>query len=181
MDFEAELAKFLGQPTMKSALKSHAVAAIKSGGGGVAASLEDAKKFVEEAKKAIIDSLPEVLRASNYHAISVSDLISSYVGITDDGKFQFELSWNPAAVHRPSLYQKKYPNGIEDIVGLFHSGTKASRHSVWGRWHDHRAYLPQGWYREAERFLDDAISAFNTQHQKDGVTLTLLPTAEYYH
>lgn len=184
MDFEAELAKFLGQPTMQKAIQKTAIAAMKAGGGGVAGSLEEAKKFVEQAKAAIIASLPQSLKDSNYHTFTTSDLIVDYVGMSDNGKFQFELSWNPASVHRPSLYQKGYPDGIEDIVGLFHSGYSAN-HYAYGPWasrvmHGENRVYRSRVFRDPDPFLTDAISKFNAEHKADSVTLKLSPTAQRY-
>lgn len=184
MDFEAELAKFLEQPTMQKAIQKTVIAAMKAGGNGVAGSLAEAKKYVEQAKAAIIASLPQSLQDSNYHTFTTADLIVDYVGISDNGKFQFELSWNPAAVHRPSLYQKGYPDGIEDIVGLFHSGYSANNY-VYGPWasrvmHGENRVYRSRVFRDPDSFLTDAISKFNAEHQADDVTLSLSPTAQYY-
>lgn len=184
MDFEAELAKFLGQPSVKASIQKTAIAAMKAGGSGVAGSLEDAKKFVEQAKVAIIASLPRSLKDSNYHTFTAADLIVDYTGVSDDGKFQFELSWNPAAVYRPSLYRNGYPGGIEDIVGLFYSGYSANNY-VYGQWasrvmHGETRVYRSRVFRNPDPFLTDAISKFNADHKVDGVTLKLSPTAQYY-
>lgn len=184
MDFEAELAKFLGQPSIKAPIQKTAVAAMKAGGNGTAGSLADAKGFVEQAKAAIIASLPQGLKDSNYHTFTTADLITDYTGMSDDGKFQFELSWNPAAVHRPSLYQKGYPDGVEDIVGLFYSGYSANNY-VYGPWasrvmHGESRVYRSRVFRDPDMFLTDAISRFNVAHKADGVTLKLSPTARYY-
>lgn len=185
MDFDAELAKFLGTSTMKQSIQKFAVNAMKAGGAGTAGSRQQAEAMVNKAKEAIIASLPQSLRDSNYHTITAADLITNYIGMSDDGKFQFELCWNPAAVQRPSLYQKRYPNGIEDIVGLFHSGYSANNYA-YGRWasrvmHGETRVYRSRVYRDPDPFLTDAIAQFNADHKNDGVVLKLSPLARYYH
>lgn len=185
MDFEAEIAKFLGTATMKQSVKKFAVSAMKANGAGTAGSLQQAKAMVDKAKEAIVASLPQSLKDSNYHTITTADLITNYIGMSEDGEFQFELWWNPASVQRPSLYQKKYPNGINDVVGLFHSGYSANNY-VYGRWASRVVYgetqvYRSRVYRDPDPFLVDAIALFNAEHKNDGVVLKLAPTARYYH
>lgn len=183
MDFEAEIAKFLGTATMKQPVKKFATSAIKRNGAGAADTKEQAELLVKKAKSEIIQSLPDVLKTSLNHPITEQDLISTYKGVTDDGKFQFDLSWEPNAVRRYSLYEDgsggtKY---INDIVALIYSGHKPINKKVWGVWKPYgdRVYLPPGWRRKPNWFLDSAIQEFNLSH--DNVYLELIDTVNYHH
>lgn len=180
VNFEAELGNFLGQSTVKKSIQKVAITAMKAGGSGVVGSLDEARQFVEQAKAAIIASLPPSLTNSYTHRITTEDLLVYEVGLSDDGKLQFELAWNPAAVWRYSLYSPDDSNGVEDIVALFYKGTKPNRRSVYGSWHDKKVYLSQGWHRSADPFLDDCIRQFNAEHKADGVTLKLSSAARHY-
>lgn len=181
MDFDAELAKFLGTSTMKQSIQKFAIGEMKAGGAGTAGSRQQAEVMVNKAKEAIVASLPLSLKNSRYHKITERDLIVDYVGMSNDGKFQFELSWNPDAVWRDSLYSPGGLNGVDDIVALLENGASPLHHSVWGKWHSRRVYLPQGWRRTPGHFLETCIQWFNIKYQADDVVLRLSPTARYYH
>lgn len=184
MSFESDLAKFLGRPSVQKKITAVAVKNIRAGGVGVAGSKAEAEKWVEKAKTAIIQSLPDALRHSAYHEITEQDLLVHYLGISDEGKFQFAMSWNPWAVHRESLYSGGYPEGVEDIVGLFHSGYSANNY-VYGYWksrqmHGINAKYRSRGFRDPDPFLINAIAKFNAENRVNGVELTLDPLARNY-
>lgn len=200
MDFESEIAKFLGTAQMKQSVRRFAAKAMKGLAPGTVSAMSEAEKWAKKAREEIAASLPDVLKNSPYHAIVADDLMIYPGEVTDDGTFLFKLAWNPHAVHRDSLYTDEYPDGISDIVALFHTGYKA-KNNVYGYWDSHsprsgdagdmRSVYEPGIYkfvwvrskpeRAPSTFLTDAINAFNLAHKDDGVVVELLPNAKYYH
>lgn len=195
MDFDAEIAKFLGRPAVAKSFRAAAVRNMQASGVGVA-TMKAAETWAQKARDEIIASLPESLRNSPNHPITSADLLIKPGTVTPDGKYRFELAWKPGAVHRDSLYEDEYPDGIEDIVALFHKGY-VSRDYVYGYWDRHRPIMAYDsrndntgggdfvWMRSrisrlADPFLVDAIAAFNAAHKQDGVTLAFVPGAKYY-
>ena len=196
MDFDAEIAKFLGTTQMKRNVRSFAATQMKSFMPGTVKAMGEAESWAKKARDEIIAFLPDELRNSPTHPIGADDLYVYPGEVTDDGSFQFLLGWNPYAVHRDSLYDEEYPDGIEDIVGLFTTGYQA-KNQVYGWW-DHHYYAYASSYsgrsagfdtmwtrsrqvRSGDPFLQTAIDKFNAEHKKDGVHLEILPSAKYYH
>lgn len=183
MSFEDDLKKYLNQPTIKQQMKAH----YKATGGG-AADIAQVEFYAQQAIRAIVDSLPMSLK-SGPRAIDYNDMTYTKPTMSDDGDYVVELKWNPTAIHRESLYDSDdggYPDGVENIVALFSKGVNPIRHDVfgdymWGRyWHESiRYFIPQGWSREADPFLKNAIDAYNAAHKKDGVLL-MPPAGVYY-
>ena len=177
MSFEDDLKKYLNQPAIKKQMKAH----YKTTGGG-AADIAQVEFYAQQAIRTIIDSLPIPLRAGP-HAIDYNDMTYAMPAMNEDGDYTVELRWNPIAVHRESLYEEGYPEGIENIVALFSTGTKVSRHAVFGYWSGGRSlyasafttYIPENTFRDPDPFISNAVSAFNNAHKKDGVTLIAPP------
>lgn len=196
MDFDAEIAKFLGTTQMKRNVRSFAATQMKSFMPGTVKAMSEAEVWAKKARDEIIASLPDELRNSQTHPIGADDLFVYPGEVTDDGNFEFLLGWLPGSVHRDSLFDEEYPDGIEDIVGLFTTGYQA-KNQVYGWW-DHHYYAYASSYsgrsagfdtmwtrsrqvRSGDPFLQTAIDKFNTEHKKDGVHLEILPSAKYYH
>ena len=108
MDFDAEIAAFLNQPSVRRALHQFAVQQLRSGGsggsGGKAAVEADAIKYAEEARREIIDSLPASLKSGSTRPITENDLLLSPVEVTQNGDFEITMQWSGKAVRRDSLY-----------------------------------------------------------------------------
>lgn len=202
MSFESDVAAYFQQESVQKQFRKHATQMMKSGAaggtGGLVACKEDAMKYAEEAKKCIIDSLPDSLKSGSAHPITESALICSPVTVDDDGNFVIEMGWDPNAVHRNSLYDDydddvfdagDNSSGIADIVRLFANGYKA-RNYVYGWWDGHSpkyAYdlrnahgiatkASYSWatsciQRDADPFLQQAAADFNALHKKDNVRL----------
>ena len=196
MDFDAEIAKFLGTTQMKQNVRSFAATQMKSFMPGTVKAMSEAEVWAKKARDEIIASLPDELRNSPTHPIGADDLFVYPGEVTDDGNFEFLLGWLPGSVHRDSLFDEEYPDGIEDIVGLFTTGYQA-KNQVYGWW-DHHYYAYASSYsgrsagfdtmwtrsrqvRSGDPFLQTAIDKFNAEHKKDGVHLEILPSAKYYH
>ena len=105
MDFDAEIAAFLNQPSVRRALHQFAVQQLRSGGSGGKAAVEaDAIKYAEEARREIIDSLPASLKSGSTRPITENDLLLSPVEVTQNGDFEITMQWSDKAVRRDSLY-----------------------------------------------------------------------------
>lgn len=186
MDFEKSIASFLSTKKQKDKLRKHYAAMIRKGGtGGVASGMEDVIAYANEAKRFIIASLPDSLKAGSARPIGETDLLIGTVEITPDGDFVVHMQWNPDAVHRKSLYEdsEKYKDGIEDIVHLFAVGYQAKAYA-YGWWDGHSGrYSLRGtensvWIRskisrDPSPFLQAAVAAFNSTYKKDNVKLIL--------
>ena len=171
MTFEQQVAQYLNQPHMKAQLKAHYKKM-----GGSAADSEAAKRYAEEAKQAIIDALPESLK-NGMRPITINDFEPLVPRLNADGDYEIELRWKPEAIHRESLYEEGYPEGLENIVALFSTGNKPLRHSVLGlkkeKWSlmYHQYYIPAGYQRAADPFISKAVAAFNAKYAKNNVVL----------
>lgn len=184
MDFDAEIAAFLNQPSVRRALHQFAVQQLRSGGsggsGGKAAVEADAIKYAEEARREIIDSLPASLKSGSTRPITENDLLLSPVEVTQNGDFEITMQWSDRAVRRDSLYLEGYPNGIDDIVALFSHGYSARKYA-YGYWvgHNNPWGIRSRKVRQADPFLVQAIDKFNQKHAADHVKLILLDTKNY--
>lgn len=76
-----------------------------------------------------------------------------------DGEYKISINIQPDALHRDSLWQDGYPNGVDDIVLLFTTGYQA-RGYVYGEWHGvpYRSKIS----RESNNFLMRAVDSFNS-------------------
>lgn len=200
MDFDAELETFLNQTDMKDSLHKFAMNRLRF---DYQTELAIAKTYAEQARNAIVSSLPDSLKYSKNGAIGVDDLIIFPGRLRKDGVFVFELGWNPTVIHRDSLYEDGYPDGIEDIVGLLTTGYSAKNY-VYGLWFGHSPSMDvhhngvwkNGTHqldpsrdfvnmrsrkqRAADKFLQRGIDAFNRAHISDGVKVSIMPSAKYY-
>ena len=174
MTFDEQVKAFLNTPAMKAKVKAHYKKM-----GGSAEGEAAAAAYAQEAILAIITSLPASLKRGP-RAIKVSDLVASTPILNNNGDYEVELKWNAKAIHRDSLYDadEGYPDGVENIVALFSTGTKPTRHDVfgdhmWGTfWHESsRYFIPQGYSKQSDPFISNAVAAFNAAHEKDGVVL----------
>lgn len=192
-DFDKAIAAYLATPDVKKQMKAHvAKERQRSGGTGGVGDEGTVRAYANEAIAAIIASLPISLRASPNHAISTNDLHIVKIAVNQDGDYEVELAWNPAAIHRTSLYEDGYPEGVQDIVALLSTGYRAHA-PVWGYWDGHTASSldlrsitgtdakhTSAWqksltYRAADPFLQVAVAAFNAAHTKDHVKIKLGP------
>ena len=200
MDFDVELATFLNQNDMKDSLHKFAIGQLRF---NYQTELAVAKTYAEMARDAIVAALPASLKNSSNGAIGVDDLLIFPGSLRKDGVFTFELGWNPDVIHRDSLYEEGYPEGIQDIVGLLSTGYRAKNY-VYGLWFGHSPTMDvhhngvwkngahqldpnRGFVnmrslkiRAANNFLQTAINSFNRAHKADGVRVYIMPSAKYY-
>lgn len=86
-------------------------------------------------------------------------------------KFKF----NPELVRRPSLYPRKYPKGVDNIIRLLSNGWDGRKKpyvthfNVRGMWHGRMTRALA--YREGDNFLRDIITAWNNGGTYDGVSV----------
>lgn len=178
MTFDEQVAKYLKRPAIQAQIKAHYKKT-----GGSAEDITQVIGYAQKAVAAIIDSLPYELKGGSSRPITTTDLIIGEPRLNDNGDFEVELRWNPDAIHRESLYEEGYPEGLEDIVSLFSTGSKLSKNWVagYGKYRDfgyRYFYIPKGTYREPDPFISHAVSAFNAAHAKDHVVL--IAPKEYY-
>ena len=116
--------------------------------------------------------------------------------VTLKGEYQYVINFEPALVHRESLYREGYPDGLENIIALFSHGSKPSKNAVWNRveledWNYKYGHQEKGTYRlgrhsfiqkgfqtQPDPFLRNEIMALNDELNKMGITIILDP--KYY-
>ncbi len=102
-------------------------------------------------------------------SITMDDIIVEPPVVNKGGRLSMKISFREGSLHRESLYEDGYPEGLSNIVLLFARGYHASDYAygLWG--------LPnQTWYggsgfvsvrsrkdREPNHFLHDAVNEFN--------------------
>ena len=179
MSFEDQVRQYLNRPDMKAEIKAHYKKI-----GGSATGRKKAELYAEEAIQEIIDSLPESLKSGSTRPITTNDLLAGLPRLNTNGDYEILIRWNSKAVHRDSLYNTEYPDGVENIVALFSTGTRPSKNFVAGYWKRAGSMMyyyyriPAGWSRAADPFLRDAIARFNASHKEDWVIL--IAPEKYY-
>ena len=180
MSLEAQLNAYL----QTAGIQAQVRAWIQRNGTGLLES--QVMQYVEEAKDKIIDSLPPSLKEGSNRPITRGDLIASPISINAVGEYEVELSWNPKAVMRDSLYLDGDDPYVENIVSLFSSGTKPLKNPVFGTYRGKNSalytqyFIPRGYSRAADTFLLDAIREFNAKYASLGIRLTA-PLSYFAH
>lgn len=198
MSLDSTLKAHFRSDAWKQKSRAELIAQAKSGKGGFASGLshgvltaDDARLKVEEIVAALQKALPDSIRES----ISLADFQYTVPSQPDrDGFFHVDITLNPKAVHRESLYDEGYPDGLQNIVQYLSTGQKASRNWVSGayrpsgswqsangkthhllyRWY----YIPAGYTRAGDPFWRDAVDKLNRQLRKENIKVTLSET--YY-
>lgn len=128
--------------------------------------LEAAKSFIEVLQAEI----------QSHAGISASDgglgstAVTSLTQLTHGspvkvGKnsYQIEVSF-AGNLHRDSLYQSGYPDGVENIAALLNTGYDASK-GVYGTWHGEKIASLQ--HRNGAGFIESAVRTFMANYAKN--------------
>jgi len=99
-------------------------------GGGKVRTIKDMEAQADELIEIIRSSLPASIRDVG------SSITRGPVTMNSNGTFEIQIHFDPSAIRRSSLYEKKYPQGVDNIVALLNNGTDASG-SVYGPWAGH--------------------------------------------
>lgn len=102
-------------------------------------------------------------------------------------KFTVDITFDEKEIHRESLYDDEYPDGLLNIIALFNSGYSAGNY-VYGWWDNHEqlgiaasesayrsgigmkdAFVRSRKEREGLWFVSDAIDAFNDTYKSYGI------------
>lgn len=184
MSWEDELLAYLSRKDVKVAIHQHVVAARKAGvrfggGNGGANDEEEARAIVE---KQIIPQLEAAVTARIPSMEKGMFLAVPSPAVTADGSYEFSISFDPKAVMRDSLYE----GALNDVVAYISHGAKPLRHWVAGYWLSSRMvrrgyvgaqglyyFIPEGYKREADPFLVNAVNDINRQYSSMGVTISL--------
>lgn len=148
-----------------------------SGAGGVAFSQQSAKAEV-------YDILMEIRSTINARFPGMSQVLFDISGpfMTQDGFYEYRIQFNANAVHRDSLYEDGYPDGLENVVALYSHGSKASQGYVCGVWMrsargaytiNPHVYIPKGYQTQPESFLRDKIDALNEELASKNISIKL--------
>lgn len=123
--------------------------------------------IVRDLIKCVQANLPESLQSSEL--LSDAAYIISKPVQTKDGNYRIDISFDPAAVFRPSLSPNDtWGDGIANIVLHLSNGWHASG-TVSGVWHGQTIRSRQTY--DGDDFMKQAIFEFNTSHV--GATATL--------
>lgn len=188
MSIESRLKELEKSPAFQAKIKAARMAALKQGKPfGRAIGAAD-----DSGARQQVDAILAAVRAtiqSNFPSMP-ADLFRVYGPfMTKDGFYEYRVFFDPAAVHRESLYHEGYPDGLENILALYSHGSTPSKNPVWNRaafeWDYNRKrqfgeyrqgrhiFIQKGWYVAPNSFLRDCIASLNAQYAKDNVKITL--------
>lgn len=172
MKLDAALQEYMKLPHVKESFSTYCQTV------GAKKRRQSADKYLEEAKRAILESLPSALSAK------INVMIDGTKQVDKNGNQIITFDFDKRQLHRSSLYEEEYENGIDDIVALFSKGYKA-RNYVYGWWDGHGGYGDLGrnlewssWIRSRiqrspDPFILMAVAKFNEKHKDEGVMLKL--------
>lgn len=173
----------------KAALKSGKSFGQGNGAGGVVADDTAARQYVD----AILDKVYAVL--STKFPSMPRNMFRVYGPFqTKDGFYEYRIFFEPAAIHRRSLYHGGYPDGLENVIALYSHGSEPTKKPVWnnaglewdyrlkrqhGEYAEGRHYfIKAGWYVRPDDFLRSCIDALNVEYADKNIKITLDP--RYY-
>ena len=182
--WEDDLLKYLGRADVKASTHAFVVDARKrgvrfGGGGGVADDESQARDIVEK------EIMPRIIAAIQSRIPSMDKDMFLRVAapeVNAEGAYVFHLVLDPKKVHRDSLYEGE----LDDVVAYMSHGAKPLKHWVAGYWVSQgmakRGYvgaqspyyfIPEGYTREADPFLETTMNVLNGEFRKDGVEVIL--------
>lgn len=126
---------------------------------------EEIKQLAQELKQSIIEAYLNIV--SQGAAFDVSTVsVNNYNTKGDEASIK--ITFNGSGLWRPSLFPKKYPDGVYDIFGLIANGYHAERR-VFGEWRGRR--ISSQTFRAPNDFLQKVASDFELTH--DGIQVIL--------
>lgn len=122
-------------------------------GSGIV-TLETMKLMGQKMKDILYGEIVNVIPSFDIGAIEISEPQKQ-----SDGNYGISITIASNALHRDSLWQDGYPNGVDNIVLLFEKGWSASN-SVYGKWHGKN--ISSRVYNPPNDFMQRAVDAFNS-------------------
>lgn len=168
MSIQTVLNDFLQSPSGKRKVKK-AVDEARRSGKIIGTPIPDPSymEVVNELIQCVQNNLPESLRSSELSQ-NAAYIVGKPVQ-TKDGNYRIDISFDPAAIFRPSLApNSKWGDGVENIVLHLSNGWHAAG-TVSGIWHGETVRSRQVY--DGDDFMKQAIFDFNMSHV--GVTAVL--------
>jgi len=125
-------------------------------GTGTSSGIQSRNSMIQMGEK--MKDILWVQIANAIPSFSRDGIILSEPEETATGDYKISVSFSEEAIHRESLYQAGYPNGVDNIVMLFTKGYTAGN-QVWGSWHGNT--IGSLTHRESNDFLAQAVEVFN--------------------
>lgn len=162
----------------KAAIKSGKPFGSGGGAGGIVADEAASRKVVDE----ILAKVDAVIVAKFPHM--PNNLFRVYGPFpTEDGFYEYRIFFDPAAIHRRSLYHGGYPDGLENVIALYSHGSEPTKKPVWNNagleW-DYRLkrqrrhyFIKAGWYVRPDDFLRSCIDILNAEYTDKNIKITL--------
>lgn len=184
--WEADLLKYLAQSDVKASMHSFVVDARKRGvrfGGGAGGTVDDEQQAQQRVEKEIIPKLIAIVREIIPSMTENMFLKMGQPSVNAEGAYVFALNFDPKAVHRPSLYRKRY-DGLDNIVAYVTKGAKPLSHSIYGfyapfkdgaRSTPRRYFIPKGYKREDNPWLEAEVNMLNGELRDQGIEIVLGP------
>jgi len=122
-------------------------------GSGIV-TLETMKLMGQKMKDILYGEIVNVIPSFDFGAIEVSEPQKQA-----DGNYGISISISSNALHRDSLWQEGYPNGVDNIVPLFEKGWSANN-SVYGEWHGKN--IKSRVFSPPNNFMQQAVDVFNS-------------------
>ena len=192
MSLEDKLKALEQSPAFQKKIAEARKAAIKAGksfgsgggAGGIVADEAAPRKVVDE----ILAKVDAVIVAKFPHM--PNNLFEVYGPFpTKDGFYEYRIFFDPAAIHRRSLYHGGYPDGLENVIALYSHGSEPTKKPVWnnaglewdyrlkrqhGEYAEGRHYfIKAGWYVRPDDFLRSCIDILNAEYAEKNIKITL--------
>jgi len=155
MILDTKINAFLKSPDGKKKVAEAKAKALKEGrsfgqsGGSI--SKADAMKFAEKMRAILVEKLSGIADVGVFVGEPVIDA---------DGDITIDINFDPGTLHRDSLYQEGYPNGVDNIVSLLVHGWDA-RDYVYGYSEKANKVIRSIKHRDSNEVLQQAIDEFN--------------------
>jgi len=137
--------------------------------------VDDPKELMvygEQMRNIVFQHISPIIRS-----ITISDIVVGQPVLNESGQYELKLSFKEGALHRDSLYEEGYPEGLNNIVLLFAHGYHASSY-VYGAWasssKDSTKRIRSRISREPNNFLQAAVAEFNSSPSIKGVAVATL-------
>lgn len=139
---------------------------VAASGGSPPNPSDAAKRFIEVLQAEIQSHAGMSVSSGGLGSTAVDSLIQlTHGNPVKVGRNSYQIAVSFADnLHRDSLYQSGYPDGVENIAALLNTGYDAGKR-VYGTWHGEKIASLQ--HRDGARFIESAIRTFMANDAKN--------------
>lgn len=171
------LEKYIMQKVKEFAASSKGKALIKEKTGLIYDEKMNVKEFVKKAAQDMRDILYYHIHHDNQrypgtpvvNTLKHEDIIVGAVGHDETGRKTINVGFDENSLHRESLWEEAFPEGIDNII-LLHARGYDAKSVVYGLWMIHDEWWMNPWvasitHRDPNDFLQRAVAEFNEKYK----------------